>query len=291
MAGETNMALTTSGTSFTGSQGFGLGHLSVTGFSLHITSRYVLDISEYFRLLLIGRSDSMLSLSGRLYSLDSGSVAILPPQAEGTFIYGSQCSYTQIAFCAAANDPLDLSAQLHRLSRGLTHIRLRSTKADAMRAALMRLDELIAIGQGTGKAAYARVYDMIVDLVTESKNAVGIATLETKSTTRLARDIKAYLDLSFTEDITLDGLAARFFVSPSHLCRVFKAEIGRRPFAYINDLRIDRAASLLRSGLAISQVRDICGYHSDQHFIKEFRARTDTTPGRYRLSFLVRKSQ
>ena len=160
-----------------------------------------------------------------------------------------------------------------------------------MRAALMRLDELIATGQGTGKAAYARVYDLIVDLVTQSKNAVGIATLETKSTTRLARDIKAYLDLSFTEDITLDGLAARFFVSPSHLCRVFKAEIGRRPFAYINDLRIDRAASLLRSGLAMSQVRDICGYHSDQHFIKEFRARTDTTPGRYRRSFLVRKIQ
>lgn len=285
------MALTTSGTSFTGSQGFGLSHLSITGFSLHITSRYALDISECFRLLLIGRSDSMLSLSGRLYSLDSGSVAILPPQAEGTFVYGSQCSYTQIAFCAAANDPLDLSAQLHRLSRGLTHIRLCSTKADAMRASLMRLDELIAIGQGTGKAAYARVYDMIVDLVTESKNAVGIATLETKSTTRLARDIKAYLDLSFTEDITLDSLAARFFVSPSHLCRVFKAEIGRRPFAYINDLRIDRAASLLRSGLAMSQVRDICGYHSDQHFIKEFRARMDTTPGRFRISFLERKLQ
>ena len=284
------MALTTDSTSALASDRFGLSHLSIAGFSLHITSRHVLDISESFRLLLIGRSDSMLSLSGRLYSLDSGSVAILPPQAEGTFVYGSQCSYTQIAFCAAANDPLDLSAQLHRLSRGLTHIRLRSTKADAMRAALMRLDELIAIGQGTGKAAYARVYDMIVDLVTESKNAVGIATLETKSTTRLARDIKAYLDLSFTEDITLDGLAARFFVSPSHLCRVFKAEIGRRPFAYINDLRIDRAASLLRSGLAVSQVRDICGYHSDQHFIKEFRARTDTTPGRYRLSFSVRKS-
>ena len=140
-------------------------------------------------------------------------------------------------------------------------------------------------------SSYARVYDLIVDLVTQSKNAVGIAVLEAKPTTRLARDIKAYLDLSFTEDITLDSLAARFFVSPSHLCRVFKSEIGRRPFAYINDLRIDRAASLLRSGLAISQVRDICGYHSDQHFIKEFRARTDTTPGRYRLSFSVRKSQ
>ena len=285
------MALTTDSTSALASDGFGLSHLSIAGFSLHITSRHVLDISECFRLLLIGRSDSMLSLSGRLYSLDSGSVAILPPQAEGTFVYGSQCSYTQIAFCPAANDPLDLSAQLQRLSRGLTHIRLRGTKAESMRAALMRLDELIATGQGTGKAAYARVYDLIVDLVTQSKNAVGIAVLEAKPTTRLARDIKAYLDLSFTEDITLDSLAARFFVSPSHLCRVFKSEIGRRPFAYINDLRIDRAASLLRSGLAMSKVRDICGYHSDQHFIKEFRARMDTTPGRFRLSFLSREIQ
>ena len=285
------MALSTSGTSFAVSDGFGLSSLSINGFSLPITSRHALEVSEYFRLLLIGRSDSMLSLSGRLYSLVSGSVAILPPRAEGSFLYGSHCSYTQIAFSPAANDPLDLSAQLHRLSRGLTHIRLRSSKADAMRAALMRLDELISIGQGTGKAAYARVYDLIVDLVTESKNAVGIAALEAKPATRLARDIKAYLDLSFTEDITLDGLAARFFVSSSHLCRVFKAEIGRRPFAYINDLRIDRAAALLRSGLAMSKVRDICGYHSDQHFIKEFRARMDTTPGRFRLSYLSRKIQ
>lgn len=273
------------------SDGFGIDHLSIAGFSMRITSRHVLDVSECFRLLLISRSDSMLSLSGRLYSLDSGSVVILPPRADGAFVYGSQCSYTQIAFCPAANDPLDLSAQLRRLSRGLTHIRLRGTKAESMRAALMRLDELIATGQGTGKAAYARVYDLIVDLVTQSKNAVGIAALEAKPTIRLARDIKAYLDLSFTEDITLDSLAARFFVSPSHLCRVFKAEIGRRPFAYINDLRIDRAASLLRSGLAMSKVRDICGYHSDQHFIKEFRARMDTTPGRFRLSFLSRKIQ
>ena len=143
------MALTTDSTSALASDGFGLSHLSIAGFSLHITSRHVLDISECFRLLLIGRSDSMLSLSGRLYSLDSGSVAILPPQAEGTFVYGSQCSYTQIAFCPAANDPLDLSAQLQRLSRGLTHIRLRGTKAESMRASLMRLDELIATGQGT----------------------------------------------------------------------------------------------------------------------------------------------
>lgn len=283
------MAQTTGSTNLL-SDGFGISHLNITSFSLRITSRHVLDVSECFRLLLISRSDSMLSLSGRLYSLDSGSVVILPPRAEGAFVYGSQCAYTQIAFCPAVNDPLQLSAQLHRLARGLTHIRLRSAKVDAMRAAIMRLDELSATGQGTGRAAYARIYDLIVDLVTESKNAVGIAALEAKSTTRLARDIKACLDLSFTEDITLDSLAARFFISPSHLCRVFKAEIGRRPFAYINDLRIDRAASLLRSGQTMSKVRDSCGYHSDQHFIKEFRARMDTTPGRFRLSFLSRKN-
>ena len=123
------MALTTDSTSAPASDGFGLSHLSIAGFSLHITSRHVLDISECFRLLLFGQSDSMLSLSGRLYSLDSGSVAILPPQAEGTFVYGSQCSYIQIAFYPAANDPLDLSAQLQRLSRGLTHIRLRGNKS------------------------------------------------------------------------------------------------------------------------------------------------------------------
>lgn len=271
--------------------GFGLAALRLKSFNLRPVPRGDIAGSEHFRLLMVISSDAMLSLGNHLYSLDSGSVVILPPAAEASLVYGTHFEYTELTFSAAPDDPLRLSAQLNQLALGLSHIRPGSAKTEAFHATLIRLNELIAQGRSTGRAAYARVFDLVADLLTESRRNVGSASLDIKSSTRLARDIKAYLDLHFTEDITLKGLAARFYVSPSHLSRVFEEEIGRPAFTYINDLRIERAAALLKAGQRAGIVADACGYHTDQHFIQEFRARMGTTPGRFRLSFMNRKAQ
>ena len=273
----------------TSAGGHVLAEMDIQAIHLRLDSREDLSVSECFRLLFVIRSDSMLSLGGRLYSLDTGSVLILPPGAGASLVYGTHCEYTEISVLTAAEDPLQMKAQLERLARGLSHIRLSAAKTEAFQATLIRLSELRATGRDRGRAAYARLYDLIADLVSETRQAIGPAVFETKGSSRLVREIKAYLDLHFTRHITLGDLANRFYVSPSHLCRVFKEETGRRPFAYINDLRIERAVSLLKAGQRSGSTGDACGYRTDQHFIKEFRARMGTTPGRFRISFLKNK--
>lgn len=257
-------------------------HLSIMKREKTIDGKARLEPSEHLRLLFIVRVDCMLAVPGHLYALSPRSVIVLPAGAEGDLVYGRSCHYIELSLALGEEDPLGLQSQITRLCRGLTHLRFASTKFEALTATLIRLSDLIAMREDLGKAAYARLYDLIVDLVAEGKSAVEETAHEASSGSHLARDVKAYIDLAFTEQLSLKSLASRFYVSEAHLCRAFKSEIGRRPFEYINDLRIKRAADLLQSGHSIRQARDGSGFHTDQHFYKEFKRRMGTAPGKYR---------
>lgn len=128
----------------------------------------------------------------------------------------------------------------------------------------------------------------MVNLVSLGKTAVeaGPAAAAPSS---LVMDVKAYLHFSFQEPLALDGLAARFYVSKAHLCRAFKAQMGRTLTQYVNDLKVARAAALLQAGRGVAQARDEAGFSSSQHFISQFKARKGQTPGQYRRAFLLRQ--
>ncbi|MBR6728694.1 MAG: helix-turn-helix transcriptional regulator, partial [Clostridia bacterium] len=52
---------------------------------------------------------------------------------------------------------------------------------------------------------------------------------------------------------------------------------------YINHLRIEKAkALLLRPELALAQISSIVGYENRSYFGKIFKAKTGTTPAKYR---------
>jgi AraC family transcriptional regulator len=96
----------------------------------------------------------------------------------------------------------------------------------------------------------------------------------------VARD---YLDEHFAEDVDLATLARVASVSPFHLARAFRAEVGIPPHAYLVERRLDRAAALLGSGDGtVTQVAMAVGFRSPAHFAKRFRRRFGTSPSAFR---------
>lgn len=92
-----------------------------------------------------------------------------------------------------------------------------------------------------------------------------------------------YLHQNFCRPLTLREVAAAVGVTPAHLCRVFKQEVGRSPMAYLNDLRIERAKTLLRSGAhPVSALASQLGFAYPHHFSRVFRARTGSPPTLFR---------
>lgn len=234
------------------------------------------------RLLCCTWADCMMALEGHLYALSAGSVIVLPPQAETRLLYGKQAQFWTLSWQGLGQDPLALHSQVARLRRGLQHLRLAEPERTGLFADLSRLSQLLASGQAGSKPAYARLYDLLASLVSEGRAAIQQAAAPTHAGAGLALDLKAYLDLNYTEPHSIGQLAERFFTSPAHLCRAFKAQVGRSIVSYLNDLRVARAAQLLREGRRCAQARGEAGFGSDQHFIQQFKLRMRLTPGRYR---------
>lgn len=83
--------------------------------------------------------------------------------------------------------------------------------------------------------------------------------------------------------VTLGELASHFGRSRSHLSHLFKANAGVSLRAYCNELRLVDAMGLLQStDLSISEVAYQTGFDDVSYFIKLFREKYGTSPGKYR---------
>ncbi len=69
------------------------------------------------------------------------------------------------------------------------------------------------------------------------------------------------------------------FVSASHLARMFKVKMGVSPLRYLKQVRLERAAQLLRSGADnVATIAGCVGYRNASHFVRDFRQMFAVTP-------------
>lgn len=95
--------------------------------------------------------------------------------------------------------------------------------------------------------------------------------------------LATYIQEHYTESLTLEELAAYCAMSPTHLSHSFRASMGRPLFAYINEVRIDRACGLLkRSSMSVVDIAYEVGYNSLSFFNRYFRRLTGQSPTEYR---------
>ena len=105
------------------------------------------------------------------------------------------------------------------------------------------------------------------------------------STMRLVID---YMHDNVGQDITLDDLAAVAHVSKYHLVRTFKASTGFPPHAYLQQIRLRQASSLLRqTSASVTQIANESGYHSASQFAAAFRRHYGQSPARYRACHAI----
>lgn len=92
-----------------------------------------------------------------------------------------------------------------------------------------------------------------------------------------------YIQANLDQDLALAALGRMAHLSPAHLQRVFKAEIGESPKAYVTRLRVERAAfCLLAHESTVARLAADCGFQSSETFIRAFRRRFGKTPSEYR---------
>ena len=104
---------------------------------------------------------------------------------------------------------------------------------------------------------------------------------------RLGRERKAvrqarhYIEEHFADGISLTELAAQVALSPYYLLRVFRAEVGMPPYAYLESVRVRQAQRLIEAGQALADVAAAVGFSSQSHLTNRFKQIIGVTPGQY----------
>jgi AraC-like DNA-binding protein len=95
------------------------------------------------------------------------------------------------------------------------------------------------------------------------------------------RSVREFLEENYAQDVSLDRLAHLVNLSPFHLARTFRNEIGVPPHAYQLGMRISRARTLLLQGDPLAQVAAETGFADQSHFTRVFKRYVGTPPGHY----------
>ena len=92
-----------------------------------------------------------------------------------------------------------------------------------------------------------------------------------------------YMELHYRTIEGLEALAQTLRLSRYHFLRLFRIHTGTTPMVHLNKLRIEKAASLLRTtALTLDEIAEAAGYANGNYFAKVFRHWVGTSPGKYR---------
>ena len=94
-----------------------------------------------------------------------------------------------------------------------------------------------------------------------------------------AQRVKEYMDQSFCEELSLEELSSRFFISKAQLVRDFRREYQTTPYAYLLEKRMAFSVVLLRNtALSVAEIAEKLQFHNAHYFSSAFKKAMGVSP-------------
>ena len=104
--------------------------------------------------------------------------------------------------------------------------------------------------------------------------------------------ICAYIEQNYVEKLTLQMLAEKFYLAPSYLSKIFKADLGENFVVYVNKVRMKHAVEeLIATDHGITQIALQHGFGSAAGFYAQFSREYGIKPLEYRRLHKVKESK
>lgn len=159
-------------------------------------------------------------------------------------------------------------------------LRLPGTTGAQMRSIIERLSALQPNKEyGSDLLAQGALVELMIGLNRAAEERGD--TRPAGSSDQVVDAVLHYINEHYSETLTLDQLAEKFFISKYHLLRKFDAQVGTTVHRYILQKRLLNAKQLLAGGVPPNEVCQYCGFGDYANFYRAFKAEYNQTPRQY----------
>lgn len=240
---------------------------------------------EQYEILLSLSENAEMFVTDRCYPLQYGSLILLTPAVLHRSVSKEDQQYNRyvIRFPKQYAETLSSNSTnlLRAFSSGRVHFQLLAEQTEQL---IALYEECLVQRTGYGadlkrRMAFTNLVLYVEEVISrlsgdlpERQDGLGQAISE----------ILDYIPDHLRDDLSLEALSARFFISKPHMSRMFREYTGFSPGDFIIKARIMHARTLLRQGKSVMEACEGSGFRSYAHFIRTFRQLVGMSPGKYK---------
>lgn len=256
-------------------------------YSLNISRAYDFNshLHKCYEIIHVINGNMLYTVEGKSYIVSDGDVVVTNPQELHSFSFPTQCTYKR-EFLHVYPGMLDkypeLKDKLNSRKPGhYNHIPSELVKKYGIDSVFAQIEKYCT---DVIPETDFIVYTCTLQLLTIINAVVNAENLpKSNHFSNMKSDaLRSYIDKHFTENITLENIAAAVYMSPSYTSRIFKKETGMNIKEYINLRRITTAKSLIMEGRKATVIYNNCGFKDYSTFYRAFTRYTGVTPEEFK---------
>ncbi len=230
------------------------------------------DRSDYHVIEFVAEGKGYLSINGKEYALEQGDVYLLPPERSHRYRADSEQPFRKL-WCNFYSDTFAKIQTDYRLD-GIYVFHAPECEED-----FMRLVEIAALGNCVNDDEWARVASVLMNIL----NKLALKSYRPERSAVLASHAKEILDNSLFDNITVDELSKRLFVSKTVLTREFRNMYGMSPYHYYLNKKLSQAKLMLHnSNLSVKEISDTLCFADEHYFSGLFKRKVGVSPSDFR---------
>jgi YesN/AraC family two-component response regulator len=239
----------------------------------------------HYEIYFLSKGERSFFLSNALYKIHAPAIIVIPPhvvhKTEGGSFERHNVNVSPAYLDAFQKEVLD--------QRALQILSLNTQDAKTLSGLL---EQAYAVDKTTKRGEYELhvlfsygIY--LLEKLPSSKQAP--QAVSERALPPLVLKVLDHLNVHYNQNITLDDLAERFFVSKPTLLYNFKKYTNRSPIDFLLTVRIQNAKKLLVSTkLSVGEISDACGFSSANYFGLIFKKKEGLSPLAYRKNQLAK---
>lgn len=244
-----------------------------------ITHSFARHVHDYYALGVIETGLQTFWAQGATYNTPTGGIFLLNPGVPHTGQAATPAGFTYRTFYPSLDLLQTVASQMAGKPKPAPFFAPRMVVDDTMKRGLLDLHHTLATSPSPleGETLLLKTFANLISRYADTRYPIQPPGQERAA----VRRIRDYLEENYSQNPSLTELAELVAFSPYYLARVFQAEVGLPPHAYLESVRIRQAQKLLTLGYPLAYVSHEAGFADQSHFTNRFKRLIGITPRQY----------